>query len=53
MSWLLGIIEALKGLFASLKLFDKWFVPSTAEKIDEDKRKIDDKIAESDETGRP
>lgn len=53
LAWITAGIELLKGFFASLKLFDKWFIPSTSEKIDQDKRKIDDGIKEADQTGRP
>jgi hypothetical protein len=49
LAFLTALFEGIKELGSLLKLI----LPTTSEKIDDDKSKIDDAIKNSDETGRP
>lgn len=48
-AFLAGLFEAIKTLGALIKLA----LPSASQKIDSDNKNLDEKLDESDKTGRP
>lgn len=48
-----AILEFLTDLLKAIPFFDKWFTKSTVEKIQDEKRKVDEEHDKNVKAGRP